>query len=48
MTFEERGKAKKEWLHKRIDELPDTPETELLLKKVCRILEGLPQEGYDR
>jgi hypothetical protein len=37
MTLEE---PIKERLRKRIDELPDTPETELLLDKVKRILEG--------
>lgn len=36
MTIEE---PIKERLRKRIDELPDTPETELLLDKVQRILE---------
>jgi hypothetical protein len=40
MTLEERIRKKKEWIHKRIDELPDTPETELLLDKIQRILEG--------
>jgi hypothetical protein len=39
MTLEE---GIKERLLKRIDELPDTPETELLLDKVKRILEGSP------
>jgi hypothetical protein len=39
MMLEERIKER---LLKRIDELPDTPETDLLLDKVKRILEGTP------
>jgi hypothetical protein len=40
MTLEEPIGERKKRVIKLIEELPDTPETELLLDKILRILEG--------